>query len=256
MSEGQPAPRRLRMRELTAASGLPASTIHLYVRMGLLPEPERTGRNQALYDESFLERLRLIRELHTEGNMSLAAIRETLARLPLGGAAVGSEHVAEVLHAIADELRDAPGEARNGSYAGLSAATVEADDLVILVELGLIDSAAAPESLSTADLRIATAFAALRLSAGDIDIRHVGGMLAIIAESQRLMSVLARMEAQEIASAIAELGDLDVPTPDFVTFVLQMRDELVAAIHRKELARACEELLRPKGARAEAEHDM
>ena len=37
-------------------------TIRFYIQSGLLPQPERRGRNVALYDTSFVDRIRLINE--------------------------------------------------------------------------------------------------------------------------------------------------------------------------------------------------
>lgn len=48
------------MKELEAASGVPRSTIHYYLKAGILPEPEKTARNAAIYDERHLRRLQAI----------------------------------------------------------------------------------------------------------------------------------------------------------------------------------------------------
>ena len=71
-------PRRLRMRELELATGVGRETIRFYIREGLLPQPERPARNVALYDESFVERIRLINELKTKRYLPLHVIRRIL----------------------------------------------------------------------------------------------------------------------------------------------------------------------------------
>ena len=43
---------RMRMRDLERATGVGRETIRFYIREGLLPEPERPGRNVAWYDAS------------------------------------------------------------------------------------------------------------------------------------------------------------------------------------------------------------
>src|SRR5438477_7938307 len=70
----------LKMRELAAASGVSAGTIHHYLREGLLPEPVKTSRNMAYYPPGFVERLRLIKQLQEERFMPLRVIRELLDR--------------------------------------------------------------------------------------------------------------------------------------------------------------------------------
>ncbi|WP_067520656.1 MerR family transcriptional regulator [Alloactinosynnema sp. L-07] len=67
------------MRELCAEAGLSVATVKFYLREGLLPPGERTGPNQADYDESHVRRLRLIRSLAGIGGLSIAAIRDVLA---------------------------------------------------------------------------------------------------------------------------------------------------------------------------------
>ncbi len=51
---------RMKIRDLERASGVPRSTIHYYVREGLLHPPYRTGRTMAYYDGSHLRRLEAI----------------------------------------------------------------------------------------------------------------------------------------------------------------------------------------------------
>ena len=53
--------RHLKMAELSSRSGIAASTIRHYLRLGLLPEPLRTARTMAYYGPEHLERLAYIR---------------------------------------------------------------------------------------------------------------------------------------------------------------------------------------------------
>ena len=58
---------------------MPAATIKYYVREGLLPGGERTGYNQVEYDESHLQRLRLLRALIGLGGIPVAAVDQVVA---------------------------------------------------------------------------------------------------------------------------------------------------------------------------------
>jgi DNA-binding transcriptional MerR regulator len=69
----------MRMRELERLSGVGRETIRFYLKEGLLPEPERTGRNSAWYDSRFLSRLRLIRELREKRFLPLHVIKAIVA---------------------------------------------------------------------------------------------------------------------------------------------------------------------------------
>jgi DNA-binding transcriptional MerR regulator len=68
----------LRMRELAEAAGVSAGTIKHYLREGLLPEPIKTSRNMAWYPRTFVEQVRLIKQLQEERFLPLKVIKEVL----------------------------------------------------------------------------------------------------------------------------------------------------------------------------------
>ncbi|MDP9869924.1 MULTISPECIES: MerR family transcriptional regulator [Streptosporangium] len=68
----------MRIGELSRRSGVPIPTIKFYMREGLVSQGERTGPNQAQYDEDHLRRIKLVRALVEAGGLSIAAAREVL----------------------------------------------------------------------------------------------------------------------------------------------------------------------------------
>jgi DNA-binding transcriptional MerR regulator len=68
--------------ELAALTGVPSRTIRFYQASGALPPPVRRGR-QAFYDESHVERLKLVAELQDRG-LNLKAIRDLVGRADAG----------------------------------------------------------------------------------------------------------------------------------------------------------------------------
>ncbi|MDQ2960832.1 MAG: MerR family transcriptional regulator [Candidatus Dormibacteraeota bacterium] len=70
----------LRMRDMVRFTGASAPTIHFYAQQRLLPPPCKTAGNQAWYGESTVTRVRWIRELQTDLNLSLRSIRRVLPR--------------------------------------------------------------------------------------------------------------------------------------------------------------------------------
>jgi DNA-binding transcriptional MerR regulator len=86
----------MRISELSRTSGVPVPTIKFYLREQLLPPGRATAATQADYDETHLQRLRLIRALTEVGRMSLATVRSVLQVVDLGAeataAAVGAAH--------------------------------------------------------------------------------------------------------------------------------------------------------------------
>ena len=78
------------MRELAAASGVPAPTIKHYLREGLLPEPVKTSRNMAYYPPEFVDRIKLIKRLQEERFLPLRVIRRVVDDDPERAAALAA----------------------------------------------------------------------------------------------------------------------------------------------------------------------
>lgn len=68
----------MRMRDLEKASGVGRETIRYYIREGLLPEPDKTSRNSAVYSDVHVARLKAIKRLQEERFLPLAVIRDLL----------------------------------------------------------------------------------------------------------------------------------------------------------------------------------
>jgi DNA-binding transcriptional MerR regulator len=69
------------MAELSARSGVPAATIRYYLREGLLAAGQLTSPNQAVYDDSHLRRLKLVRALLEVGGLSIEAAKGVVAAM-------------------------------------------------------------------------------------------------------------------------------------------------------------------------------
>jgi len=75
----------MRIKELSQKGEVPKSTIHYYLREGLLHPPTKTGRTMAYYDETHLKKLATIKHLKKDLRMPIAFLKEELARLGEGG---------------------------------------------------------------------------------------------------------------------------------------------------------------------------
>jgi DNA-binding transcriptional MerR regulator len=78
----------LTVSELSARTGVPASTIHHYRQRRLLPPPVLVGRRRYRYDEGHVRALRLIRRLRDRRGLSLDQIAAILPQL------LASQHAA------------------------------------------------------------------------------------------------------------------------------------------------------------------
>ncbi len=68
----------MRINELEEKTGISRATIQYYIREGLLPRPLKTSKNMAYYDESYVERLKLIKYLQEKKYLPLAIIKNML----------------------------------------------------------------------------------------------------------------------------------------------------------------------------------
>ena len=68
----------MRLAELSARSGVPATTVKYYLRLGLLQSGERQSSTWSAYDDTHLRRLALIRALIDVAGLPLAAVRRIL----------------------------------------------------------------------------------------------------------------------------------------------------------------------------------
>lgn len=71
----------MRMSELSTATGVAVPTLKFYLREQLLHAGERTSPNQAQYDATHVERVRLVRALLEVGGLSVAQAARVVAAL-------------------------------------------------------------------------------------------------------------------------------------------------------------------------------
>ncbi len=74
----------LKMKELADATGVPKSTILLYVTKGLLPAPLKTCPNMAYYDPDCIPRIQFIKNIQASHRLPLAAIKGLLKEMDRG----------------------------------------------------------------------------------------------------------------------------------------------------------------------------
>ncbi|MFT4234774.1 MAG: MerR family transcriptional regulator [Microbacterium sp.] len=71
----------MRISALSAATNVPVATIKYYLREGLVPAGHLTSSTQAQYDETHVERLRLVRALLGPAGLTIAQARRVLAAI-------------------------------------------------------------------------------------------------------------------------------------------------------------------------------
>lgn len=93
----------MQIKDLAAASGVTAKTIRYYEEIGVLPPPKRLPNGYRIYDETDVDRLRLVAGARRLG-LSLDDIGEILSMRDRGEAPCRT--VLELLAEKADEIAD------------------------------------------------------------------------------------------------------------------------------------------------------
>lgn len=71
----------MKISELARQVGVPLSAVKYYQRAGLVPEGIRSAANQVDYDQTHVQRIRLIRALLETGGLSISATTEVISVL-------------------------------------------------------------------------------------------------------------------------------------------------------------------------------
>lgn len=70
----------MKLRDLVKATGVSRETIQFYLREGILPKPRKRDKNQAEYDESYVELLKTIKDLQDNHYLPLSIIKKIIKR--------------------------------------------------------------------------------------------------------------------------------------------------------------------------------
>jgi len=68
----------MKISELSRRTNVPKETIHYYVREGFIPRPKKRGKNVSDYDESFVERILLIKKIQDHLFFPLPLIKKII----------------------------------------------------------------------------------------------------------------------------------------------------------------------------------
>jgi DNA-binding transcriptional MerR regulator len=211
----------LRMRELAAASGVPAPTIKHYLREGLLPEPVKTSRNMAYYPPEFVERIKLIKRLQEERFMPLKAIKNVLDEDP---------DRAKAMLELGDQILD---RALAGERSRTSAAEVRKrygmpkEVLDRLAEIGLLT----PNSrgYTPSDVQIIEAIGSFRAGGYDEQIGFT------VYDTLRYKAALEELVRQEVDVVMERLAGEVAPerVVELLEAGAQPLKDFIAALHTK-----------------------
>jgi DNA-binding transcriptional MerR regulator len=209
-----------RMRDLVRLTGVSAPTIHFYAQQRLLPQARKTAGNQALYSDSTVTRIRWIRALQTELNLSLRSIGRVLEMR--GELPVEEIRALQALGALLDEPDPAAGAAELAAVRQ----RLGVDDVASLQRLGLIGSTGA---ISSNDLRLLDLVAAMRASGF---IEESGFSIENLAVYRDAVERLVADELARIVEPVLHRHDAQT-LRDLVHRGLPLTDRLLSLLHQR-----------------------
>jgi len=124
----------LTVDELATATGMTVRTVRYYAGLGLIPPPERRGR-QAFYSDVHAARLKLVRALQDHG-LSLTSIEDYLARFPAEGDA---DELAVRALALTTWSAQPPERMDRAGLDDRAGRPLEAGALDVLLALGVVE---------------------------------------------------------------------------------------------------------------------
>jgi len=129
----------MKMKDLADATGVPKSTILLYVKEGLLPQPVKTSPNMAYYDPACVQRIAFIKQVQSARRLPLAAIKGLLKEMDRGRDITPLLELQSTVFGASSEKMDARAFARAAGLTGALLQTLVAMALIIPLEPGLFD---------------------------------------------------------------------------------------------------------------------
>lgn len=196
----------MRMRDLALAADLPRTTIHHYLREGLLPEPERTAANASRYGPEHLSRLELLKALRGPelGPLPMEEVRLVLALVEQGlSPAEAVELTALGKRGRAERDEDDSAEAERGGLSLRDAARRTGRDtreLRQLIEAGLLVPADSGGGRGFDDADLAAVSSCARLLDAGLaaeDLRPLADLLSEVKQYETVLEELATSTASE-----------------------------------------------------------
>jgi DNA-binding transcriptional MerR regulator len=221
-----------RIAELARLAGVSVATVKYYIREGLLPPaPKKTGRTMGWYDDAYLERLKLIRNLREDHYLPLKVIGAILAER--GDAPLSPGDAAVVARIGPGVLKTLEPRAQVSRAELIREHQMPAAELDLLEQMGLIgDGSGKSHTYSATDLELLDAMDAAERAGLPRKVFPIEGLGHYV----ELIGELARREVR-----IFSHGAQHLPAADLEALAvrgLAITQPVVAAIRKKLILRA------------------
>ncbi len=222
----------MKASELAKCTGVQRGTIQFYIREGLLPKPKKSSRNMAYYDESYIERIKLIKELQEKRFLPLSVIKKILKAEPdFSGGEMRS--LGELDGRIFKSLDHMPTFKPLSLSEILKKYDIERADLLEMVKIGILSptSVKGTKHFNEIDVRLIECWDRM-LKAGFT--KDLGFMPIDIHHYKDMVSMLVEEEARTFLSQVA--GKLTVEQMvEMIDNGLVIMNEFISILRRKFL---------------------
>ena len=227
-------PSRYRMRDLCRLTGLERQAIHYYIKEGLLPAGEKTGRNTALYGEAHVRRLQLIRRLQHERFLPLKAIRALLDQQDESFTRDQRRFLATIRDRLPSDWTGAPSDATMTLAQDVLARTgVEAAELDALVERGSVRARRAGDGqwlVAEEDVWVVESWAAFRAAGFS---RELGFEAEVLELDDDVVQDLVRRQAALITPRLAGRDPAEVA--EMMLSAMPVVHDYIVRLHRARI---------------------
>jgi len=228
----------LKMQELSQATGVSGGTIRYYVQKGILPKPLKTHKNMAYYDESFIERIRAIKELQKKRFLPLHIIKRITGSSNLSIDAEQRQILKEMEKPLFDDnLMN--GNTQSMDREELSALTgIEPEHIGTLESMGMIEADDAGR-FDQECIRLAEIVSEIRAIGLTEELEFQVEHLQIHMD---LMEFLARKEIEIFTKRIARKGMSPSQINRLAQDAINTLNKMLPILHRRMVRRITEEL--------------
>ena len=229
----------LKMQELSRATGVSGGTIRYYVRKGILPKPVKVHRNMAYYDESYIERIRLIKQLQKKRYLPLNIIKMILEGNDVSSMDGDQKQLLKDIDRplFKDSLLDDHIEPFNKEE--LSAHTgIAPEDIEAMESIGLISPG--PEGRYDKEcIRIAELAAQLR----DVGLtKELDFQVEHLQIHQDLIEFLARKEVDLFTKRVANKGMSLQEVSALIDNTVEILNKIIPIIHFRMIRKISDEI--------------
>jgi len=230
----------MKMAELVRRTGVEKQAIHFYINKGLLPRPLKTKKNMAYYDESYVERIKLIKGLQLKRFLPLDIIKEVINRTD-GNLSLSEIDVIKITGKEPERLMDIGEEPGPCTLPELSERTgLSTEEIEEMERCEIISSAtdgSGRKMYEGIDIRIAKAFSEVRKGGLTED---VGFSVEDFRLQSDLVNMLAIEEVKVFARKFAKRFPEDAQEllPQIAENAVKTIEAFISHIRRKKLLEA------------------